>query len=137
MWRTRVPSGLFQVVGSRSFPPIVGPLSPGTARLVPERDDFRLARKLWGTYTPAYTGENCMAQVTLYLDPETEAKMKLAAKAAGVSQSRWVAELIRERTASCWPESFVKLVGTWSDEDFPSLEEIRTGMGEDVTREAF
>jgi hypothetical protein len=70
-----------------------------------------------------------MGQVTLYLDPETESKMKVAAKAAGVSQSRWVAGLIQEKTATQWPESIAKLAGSWSNEDFPSLEEIRAGMG--------
>lgn len=78
-----------------------------------------------------------MAQVTLYLDPETDAKLKSAARSAGVSQSRWVADLIREKTATRWPESLIKLVGTWADDDFPSLEEIRAGGGEDVPRETF
>ncbi|HKH45980.1 MAG TPA: CopG family transcriptional regulator [Thermoanaerobaculia bacterium] len=78
-----------------------------------------------------------MAQVTLYLDTETESKMKAAARSAGVSQSRWVADLIREKTATQWPESLVKLAGTWSDDDFPSLEEIREGIGEDAPRETF
>ena len=77
-----------------------------------------------------------MGQVTLYLDPETESKMKVAAKTAGISQSRWVADLIREKTATRWPESFVKLAGSWSDDDFPSLAEIRAGIGEDVPRES-
>ena len=77
-----------------------------------------------------------MGQVTLSLDPETEAKMKTAARSAGVSQSRWVADLIRDKTATRWPESIVKLAGAWSDDDFPSLEEIRAGMGEDVPRES-
>jgi hypothetical protein len=76
-----------------------------------------------------------MGQVTLYLDSETEARMKVAANAAGVSQSRWVAGLIQEKTATQWPESLVKLAGSWSHGDFPSLEEIRAGMGEDVPRE--
>jgi hypothetical protein len=76
-----------------------------------------------------------MRQVTLYLDPETESKMKAAAKSAGTSQSRWVADLIREKTATQWPESLAKLAGSWSDDDFPSLEEIRAGIGEDVPRE--
>ena len=66
-----------------------------------------------------------MRRVTLYLDPETESKMKEAAKAAGIPQSRWVSDLIREKTATQWPESIVKLAGSWSDEDFPSIEEIR------------
>ena len=78
-----------------------------------------------------------MGQVTLYLDNETEDRMKLAAKAAGISQSRWVADLIREKTATEWPESIVKLVGAWADEDFPSLEEIRQGTPPDSPRESF
>lgn len=77
-----------------------------------------------------------MGQVTLYLDPETESKMKAAAKSAGVSQSRWVAGLIQEKTATRWPESLARLAGTWSGDDFPSLEEIRAGVGEDVPRES-
>lgn len=78
-----------------------------------------------------------MGQVTLYLDNETEDRMKTAAKAAGISQSRWVADLIREKTATEWPESIVKLVGAWADEDFPSLEEIRKGTPPDSPRESF
>ncbi|HEX6903807.1 MAG TPA: CopG family transcriptional regulator [Thermoanaerobaculia bacterium] len=74
-----------------------------------------------------------MGQVTLYLDPETEDKMKAAAKAAGVSQSRWVAELIRDKTATEWPASIARLAGAWTD--FPSLEELREGHKEDVPRE--
>ena len=56
-----------------------------------------------------------MSQITLYLDPETETKLKAAAKASGVSVSRWVARLIQERTAERWPDSVRALVGTWSD----------------------
>jgi hypothetical protein len=74
-----------------------------------------------------------MGQVTLYLDPETETRMKTAAKAAGVSQSRWVAELIRQKTVTEWPESVVRLAGAWAD--FPTAEEIRAGLGNDVPRE--
>lgn len=32
-----------------------------------------------------------------------------------------------------WPPSVVRLAGTWSD--FPDLEEIREGLGEDLRRE--
>ena len=73
-----------------------------------------------------------MGQVTLYLDPDTEERMKVAAKSAGVSQSRWVAELIRTRTATEWPESIAKLAGAWTD--LPSLEELRQSS-HDVPRE--
>jgi hypothetical protein len=74
-----------------------------------------------------------MGQVTLYLDEQTEAKMKEAAKAAGTSQSRWVARLIQEKTASEWPPSIVELAGAWKD--MPTAEEIRAGAGEDLPRE--
>ena len=76
-----------------------------------------------------------MGQVTPYLDDETEAKMKEAAAEAGVSQSRWVSGLIRQRTATQWPEAIVRLAGAWAD--FPSAEEIRAGQSEDVPRESF
>lgn len=65
-----------------------------------------------------------MGQVTLYLDSQTEERMKAAAKAAGTSQSQWVATLIRERTSLEWPPAIARLAGAWAD-DFPSLEEIR------------
>lgn len=74
-----------------------------------------------------------MAQVTIYLDEETERRMDRAAKEAGVSRSRWVAEAIRDRTRNEWPRSFRRLIGTWGDE-FPELEEIRKALGEDVPR---
>lgn len=76
-----------------------------------------------------------MGQVTLYLDSDTEARMKEAAKAAGVSQSRWLADLIRDRTANEWPPSVAALAGTWAD--MPTAEELRQGTGEDVPREPF
>ena len=65
-----------------------------------------------------------MPQVTLYIDAETGARMKAAAKAAGVSVSRWVAELIRARTQAEWPASIRKLAGTWPD--FPNLRDRKS-----------
>jgi hypothetical protein len=55
----------------------------------------------------AYTWERggLVRQVTLYIDVETSARMKAAAKAAGVSVSRWVADLIRAGTQAEWPAS--------------------------------
>lgn len=73
-----------------------------------------------------------MAQVTLYLDPETEAKLKAASKAAGISQSRWLANLIREKTAAQWPASVASLAGAWAD--MPTAEEIRQ-QAPDAVRE--
>lgn len=74
-----------------------------------------------------------MGKVTLYLDEQTEEQMREAAAEAGLSQSRWVAELIRRRADSEWPESIKRLAGAWAD--FPTAEEIRSGEGEDLPRE--
>ena len=74
-----------------------------------------------------------MAQVTLYLDEDTQAKAKIAAKDSGLSVSRWVARLIREKTADGWPESVSRLAGAWGE--LPTAEELREGLPEDVPRE--
>ena len=67
-----------------------------------------------------------MPQITLYLDEETDAKARAAARAAGVSYSKWVGELIRSRTRDEWPETLRKLAG--SRPDFP----LRATNGETV-----
>ena len=74
-----------------------------------------------------------MAQVTLYLDDETDAKMRAAAREAGVSVSQWVRQLIQEKAATEWPAAVVRLHGAWSD--FPTAEEIRSASGKDFRRE--
>ena len=76
-----------------------------------------------------------MPQISLYLDDDTARRMKRAAKSAGLSQSRWVARLVRERTASEWPPSVVRLAGAWTD--FPEAEELRRSLGTDLPREPF
>jgi hypothetical protein len=58
-----------------------------------------------------------MPQITLYIDAETDAKARAAARAAGVSYSKWVTELIRSRTRDEWPEMVRRLAG--SRPDFP------------------
>lgn len=74
-----------------------------------------------------------MGQITLYLDSETEAKVKSAAKAVGVSQSKWVAALIKEKTVNEWPAFVGELAGAW--DDLLTAEELRANLGEDATRE--
>jgi hypothetical protein len=76
-----------------------------------------------------------MAQITLYLDDETEAKVRAAAKASGLSQSRWVSELIRQKTADEWPASVQRLAGAWAD--LPTAEELRREQPAEVPRESF
>ncbi len=75
-----------------------------------------------------------MAQLTLYLDDEIAEKMKQAAGAVGVSQSRWVAELIRERVTEEWPQAVRELAGAWLE--LPLAEELRSWPVEDATRES-
>lgn len=74
-----------------------------------------------------------MAKITIYLDEETAARMKAAAKAAGKSQSRWLADLVRERAATEWPESVLALSGAWADA--PTAEAVRSGFPPDAPRE--
>jgi hypothetical protein len=76
-----------------------------------------------------------MGQVTIYLDDDAEAQLRKAAKASGVPVSRWVARLIREKTANEWPEEVKALAGAWSD--FPSGDDLRNQQGEDLPREPF
>lgn len=75
-----------------------------------------------------------MAQVTIYLDPELEQKMRETVEKLQISQSRWIANLIREKLATEWPDDIVALAGAW--EDFPELETLRI-QGEDLPRESF
>ncbi|OGA13272.1 MAG: CopG family transcriptional regulator [Betaproteobacteria bacterium RIFCSPHIGHO2_12_FULL_69_13] len=73
-----------------------------------------------------------MGQVTIYLDDETENKARAAARAEGVPLSKWVAERIRRRAGSEWPEAVRALAGAWPD--FPSVEQIRKSKAKDVRR---
>lgn len=74
-----------------------------------------------------------MGQITIYLDAETERKMKMATRSARMSRSKWIAGLIEERLAGEWPLEVVELAGAWPD--LPSAEELRAGAGEDASRE--
>jgi hypothetical protein len=38
-----------------------------------------------------------MAQITIYLDKETEGKVRAYVKGKNISQSQWVASIIREK----------------------------------------
>jgi len=76
-----------------------------------------------------------MGQVTIYFDDDTEARLKASAKMRGVPVSRWVAELVREKTSDEWPESIRQLAGAWTD--FPETEQLRGAGGEDTPREPF
>ena len=75
-----------------------------------------------------------MGQITIYLDSETEKKMTNTIKKSGKSKSKWIADLIREKTAGSLPENIINLAGAWSD--MPTAEEIRKNMGHDAKRES-
>ena len=75
-----------------------------------------------------------MGQVTIYLDNETENKLKKAAKSSHLSVSKWIAGIIKEKIMTEWPQDVVELAGSWK-EDFPTLEEIRSNIGHDSMRE--
>lgn len=77
-----------------------------------------------------------MGQVTIYLDNETENKLKKAAKSSHLSVSKWVAGVIEEKITTEWPQDVVSLAGSWKD-DFPTIEEIRSSVGHDSPREGF
>lgn len=75
-----------------------------------------------------------MGQVTIYLDSETEKKMSNVIKKTGISKSKWISDLIKQKMTSTWPENIVKLAGAWTD--LPTAEDIRKNMAEDADREA-
>jgi hypothetical protein len=76
-----------------------------------------------------------MAQVTLYLDEDTAAKLKRAARQAGLSRSRWLAKLIQQRTATEWPQAVKDLAGAWPD--LETAKGLRRRTGRDTRRERF
>ena len=74
-----------------------------------------------------------MGQVTIYLDSKTEKKLLNIVKKSGVSKSKWIADLIKEKTSRTWPDHIFDLAGAWKD--LPTAEEIRIDMGRDAKRE--
>ena len=76
-----------------------------------------------------------MGQVTIYLDDDLEAKMRKAAKSLNVSQSKWIAALIKAKIDNEWTNAVKELAGAW--QDLPTISEIRNQNGDDAPREAF
>jgi hypothetical protein len=79
--------------------------------------------------------ESKMAQITLYLDDATQALVDEAAKANGVSKSRWVADIIRTYAAHDWPQDCLALAGRFAD--FPLQEPASHTQPGDVPRLIF
>jgi hypothetical protein len=76
-----------------------------------------------------------VGQVTIYLDDDSERRLKSAAAAAGMPVSRWVAALVQDKTRTRWPDAVRELAGAWGD--FPDMEQLRQTTGTDSTREPF
>jgi hypothetical protein len=75
-----------------------------------------------------------MGQVTIYIDDDTERNMLKMIQKRGISKSKWIAELIREKASTTWPENVVQLAGAWKD--LPTAQEIRKAMGKDARRDS-
>jgi hypothetical protein len=75
-----------------------------------------------------------MGQVTIFIDNELENKIQKAANTSQLSVSKWVANIIKEKISTEWPQDVVNLAGSWK-EDFPSLQKIRSGLTVDSSRE--
>ena len=73
-----------------------------------------------------------MGQVTIYLDDETEKRVRDSAESSGVSVSKWIAQRIEKDARTEWPTSVRALAGAWPD--LPSSEQIRRHSTKDVKR---
>ncbi|MEK7413640.1 MAG: CopG family transcriptional regulator [Planctomycetota bacterium] len=60
-----------------------------------------------------------MSNVTIYLDDMLEKRLRQAAKDQGVSVSKLVAQYVREKTVSTWPNEFMNLAGSWPELNRP------------------
>jgi len=67
-----------------------------------------------------------MGRITIYLDADTERTLLNIIDKSSILKSKWIAELIREKTSNTWPENIKKLAGAWKD--LPTIEEIRKDM---------
>ena len=67
-----------------------------------------------------------MAQITLYIDDALQARLLESSARLKVSQSQFVADLIRQAVASHWPDEFLALAGSISD--FPTADGLRAGQ---------
>lgn len=71
-----------------------------------------------------------MAHLTIYLNDDTERRVRKAARAAKVSVSKWVAERVTKSVETSWPPEFLALAGSFAD--FPDAAQLRKGYGKDV-----
>ena len=76
-----------------------------------------------------------MAQITLYIDEDTQIALRDKAARLKVSQSQYVVGLIRQATSNEWPPEVLALFG--SIPDFPLAEELRANQPPDAPREVW
>lgn len=74
-----------------------------------------------------------MAQITFELDEGLEQQFYQLLAQEQLSVSNWVKKMIRQHSNTGWSNDVVALAGSW--DDFPSLEEIRSPVGEVIPRE--
>jgi hypothetical protein len=74
-----------------------------------------------------------MAQITINLPDELEAKARKAASARRESVSRWIAGQVARSLSDTWPKGVLDAAGALPE--FPSLNNIRKGYGKDARRE--
>lgn len=73
-----------------------------------------------------------MANITVYLPKDVEAKARKAARARKLTVNRWIAEEVSKAVNHEWPPEFLAAAG--SCPDFPNLKDIRSGYGQDAPR---
>ena len=76
-----------------------------------------------------------MAQLTIYLPDDVEAKARKAAKAQHQSVSRWIASQVENNLDDAWSKAVLDAAGAFPD--FPGVKELRKGYGKDAPREPF
>jgi hypothetical protein len=80
-----------------------------------------------------------MPQVSVYLDARTVALLDDAARDAGITRSRFVAETLLDRLGAAWSLQVTQLAGAWSDVPRPlTFEQQLAALVEEarVAREA-
>lgn len=73
-----------------------------------------------------------MPQLTIYLDEATDQLLRKQLDSSGLSQSRYIDGLIVERARTQWPSELVSVLGTWADNDFPDIQDLRKTLGTDL-----
>jgi len=74
-----------------------------------------------------------MSQITIYLPDVLEKKARRAAKSAGKSISRWIADRLVEDLDDTLPQAVLDAAGAMPD--FSTVDELRKGYGPDAPRE--